>query len=534
MKEDIKDSIAQDQTGLAGEYAQGESERQPYIDRAKLVASVTIPALSPSVLKYSSGKMHYTSQGLGSFGVNNLSSKLLLTLAPPNTSVFRLSPSEKVREEIEEAKAQEGQENIETDIEKSLAKQERIVTKNMEQSGDRVKIGNMLKLALIQGNALVDTHGKKSRIIPLTSFICKRDTEGDPIKIIVKEEVAPSILKARDPKLFEKIKDMEQFKRETKEGGDVTIYTECLNTGDNWKCRQEVLGEPVEGTEGVYPLDSPRYIPIAPNRLDGEDYGRPYIEDFIGDLITLEFLTRAIKEGAEAASRFLLFVNPNGMTSAADIAEAENGDVLIGSGTDVTSLQIMKNGDLAVAERIIAAIEKRLERAFLLHSSVQRNAERVTAEEIRFMAAELEAALGGFYSVIAEDFQKPYVRRRIDKLRKSGAIANIPKGATEITIVTGIEALGRGHDRNKLLGFLKTIVDTMGPQAIVEEINRPELIKRLALSDGIDTEGLIKTIEQKNQEQTQQQQQMLAQQATPEVIKQAGAAFQQQQQQTEG
>ena len=38
-------------------------------------------------------------------------------------------------------------------------------------------------------------------------------------------------------------------------------------------------------------------------------------------------------------------------------------------------------------------------RLLLLNSSVQRNAERVTAEEVRYMAQELETALGGVYSI---------------------------------------------------------------------------------------------------------------------------------------
>ncbi|MBL1329612.1 hypothetical protein JL926_19595, partial [Acinetobacter baumannii] len=49
----------------------------------------------------------------------------------------------------------------------------------------------------------------------------------------------------------------------------------------------------------------------------------------------------------------------------------------------------------------------RIGKGFLLSSSIVRDAERVTAEEIRMQANELETSLGGVYSRLAVDFQKP-------------------------------------------------------------------------------------------------------------------------------
>ena len=59
-------------------------------------------------------------------------------------------------------------------------------------------------------------------------------------------------------------------------------------------------------------------------------------------------------------------------------------------------------------------------------------------------------------------------------------------------IVAGVNALGRGQDRESLTQFVGTIAQTMGPEALATYINPPEFLKRLAASSGIETLGLIK------------------------------------------
>ena len=61
-----------------------------------------------------------------------------------------------------------------------------------------------------------------------------------------------------------------------------------------------------------------------------------------------------------------------------------------------------KLGDFRIAYDTMQRIETRLEHAFLLNASVQRQAERVTAEEIRFMAEALEQSLGGIYDELKD------------------------------------------------------------------------------------------------------------------------------------
>ena len=63
--------------------------------------------------------------------------------------------------------------------------------------------------------------------------------------------------------------------------------------------------------------------------------------------------------------------------------------------------------------------------AFLLHTAIQRDAERVTAQEIRYMAEQLETAMGGVYSLLSQEFQLPLVKilmKRMQEYKRNSCI----------------------------------------------------------------------------------------------------------------
>jgi hypothetical protein len=149
--------------------------------------------------------------------------------------------------------------------------------------------------------------------------------------------------------------------------------------------------------------------------------------------------------------------------------------------------------------------------AFLLTEATIRNAERVTAEEVRLVTQSIERQLGGIYSILSQEFQLPLVGRVIDRLTKAKKMPKLPKDFVTPTIVTGIDALGRGNDLNRLDVYLQGIGQILGPQMIQQYIDVREYLNRRAASLGIETAGLVKTEEQLQQEQQlAMQQQMLS------------------------
>ena len=151
----------------------------------------------------------------------------------------------------------------------------------------------------------------------------------------------------------------------------------------------------------------------------------------------------------------------------------------------------------------------------------------MTAEEIRYIANELEAALGGIYSILSQEFQLPVVNRIMFAMERKKKLPVLPKGTVKPVIVTGMEALGRGNDLTKLGDFLKVITGTLGPEAVMQRLNIGDVITRVGTALGIDMKGMIKTEEQIQAEQQQAQQMAMMQQAMTPMINQGGQLLKQ-------
>ena len=505
--ESTYNNSTEDNKSVQSRYAQCESAREVYLDRARESAKLTLPYLIPEDGTGQTTRYSTPYQGIGARGVNNLSAKLLLALLPPNAPFFRLRIQDAIIKELSE------DESMKTDIEKGLSEIESAIQQNIESSADRVVIFEALKHLIVGGNALLFVDKKGTRVFHLDRYVVKRDPAGNVIEIITRETLSPSTL---SPEALNLIGG--QLSQDEK---NIDIYTHvCKIAGKNkyYVC-QEIKGVKIPSSEGYYDIDKSPFIALRWNRIDGEDYGRGFVEEYLGDLKSLEGLTQAIVEGASASAKVLFMVAPNGTTRARSLAQSPNGAIIEGSAQDVSVLQVQKYNDFRVAYDTMQRIEQRLQYAFMLNASVQRQAERVTAEEIRFMANELEDALGGTYAMLSQEFQLPYVNRKMAVMTKSKELPALPK-TVKPQIVTGLEALGRGNDRNKLMNFLTTLGTQLGPEIIQQYVNLDDAISRLATADGIDTKGLIKTKEDLQAEQEQQQmaqQQAMQQQQASEV-----------------
>jgi hypothetical protein len=486
---------------LAGKYERWDTDRYTFLDRARQCAELTIPTLIPPDGHNKTTKYYTPWQSVGARGVNTLAAKLLLALLPPNSPFFRLIIDDFTKDKVA------GDPSVVSTVEQGLAKVERAVQAEVEGSGIRMPVFQALKHIIVGGNCFMYLPKEGgARVFALDSYVCQRDPKGNPLCIITKECISPEAL----PKdVLALIDDkVDQAKDPTKEK-TIDVYT-CFHLEDRkWYMYQEVAGKRIPDAVGEWPFDKPPFLLLRWTAVEGENYGRSYVEEYFGDLVSLEGLSKAVVEASAAAAKIVFLVSPNGVTRAKDITEAESGDAVTGHPDDVKSLQADKQADLTIASQAIQRLEERLAYAFLMNTAIQRNGDRVTAEEIRYMAGELESALGGVYSVLSQEFQLPLVNRLMDRMTKQKRLPELPKGIIRPAIVTGLEALGRGHDLNKLQVFMQT-AGQLGPEAI-QQINMPEVLSRLALGLSIDPEGLIKKPEQIAEEREAAQQQAMMQ-----------------------
>lgn len=505
-------------TTIAGEYQRLSTDNLLYLNRARECALYTIPTLVPPIAKGSSVKYKTPYQGVGARGLNNISSKLLLALFPPSQPFFRLSVDDAVLEAYGEKRA---------DAEEALSTIEKRIVSEVNSSSIRVQLFEALKQLVVAGNVLLylPPNSTSLRVFRLDRYVVVRDPMGSVQRIITKENVAAHVL---DTKIREEIKaDLPEPNAEEKAEGeiidnddeDVEVYTLIqLNDKGRWDVSQEVKGKVIESTKTSYPKDKSPWMPLRLISVDNEDYGRSYVEEYLGDLKSLEGLTKAIVEASAAASKMLIFVSPNGTTRKRNVAEAPNLAVLEGNAADVTMLRTDKQGDFRVAMEVAQGITERLSYAFMLNSAVQRKGERVTAEEIRYMASELEDALGGIYSVLAQELQLPLVSLLMTRMQRQGKIPALPKGMVKPTITTGMEGLGRSADLQRLDIFLQSL-QVLGADALSKFLNIDEYIKRRATALQIDTKGLINSQADVEKKAQQQQMMAMAQSAIPNAVK---------------
>ena len=498
---------------VAHAYETMEAEREMFLTRARAAAELTIPTLMPRDGHTSSTEYVTPYQAVGARGVNNLASKLLMTLLPPNSPFFRLTIDDFDLVELagEDARGK---------AEDALARIERTAAQIVEAKAIRVPAFEMLKQLIVTGNALIHLPPKGGmKIFRLDRYCVKRDTMGNLLKIIVKETVA---FEALPEATQAALADNEEYIKQ-RDKKECDVYTCIKRDGKSFKIHQEVHGELIPNSEGSYTGDKLPWLALRFIAIDGNDYGRSFVEEIIGDLRSLEALTRAIVEGSTASAKLLFLVRPNGTTKIRNIANAANGAIISGDANDISTLQANKFNDFRVAQETMATITERLSFSFLLNSVVQRQADRVTAEEVRYMAQELETALGGIYSVLSQEFQLPLVNLLLNRMTKEGKMPKFPKDTLKPQIVTGLEALGRGQDLNKLSAFLQYL-QPLGAQVIQENLNLEDYLDRLGASLGIDTQGLIKSPEQKQQEQAAAQEAMQQQQMMQMIEKGVPAA----------
>jgi hypothetical protein len=277
----------------------------------------------------------------------------------------------------------------------------------------------------------------------------------------------------------------------------VDIYTRTVLDGKRYRTWQEmeVIGK-LPGTEYSDPVDAPAWYPMTWTLLAGENYGRGPGEEYQGDLDANESLQESLVTGAAASARVITLVNEGGLTDIEDVAEADNGAVIEGREDDIGTIKVDKAADLSVAKGVQENIQSGLAQIFLLTSDNVRDAERVTAEEIRLLAQELETALGGVFSRFAVELQLPLARRFMSILKRRGKLPSLPEGVVSPEVTTGLPALGRFASLQRLDLLLQGIAETFGPGAAEKKVKMDTYIGLRAAELGIDITGLFNSDEE--------------------------------------
>jgi hypothetical protein len=474
--------------------------RSTFLDTAVQCSELTLPTLiqqDDDVGRSTNLRLITPWQSVGAKGVVTLASKLMLALLPPQTSFFKL--------QIDDSKiGVDLPPEARSDLDISFAKMERSVMEIIAASSDRVTVHQALKHLVVGGNALIYMGPKGLKLYPLNRYVVDRDGNGEILEIVTRERISRKLLA---PVLMAALPVNPPGEDGSENDEDVDVYTHIKRDNNRLVWHQEVFDKIIPGSQGKAPLDANPWLVLRFNVVDGEAFGRGRVEEFLGDLRSLEALMQALVEGSAVAAKVVFTVSPSSTTKPQTLSSAGNGAIIQGRPDDISVVQVGKTADFKTAMEMAGVLERRLSEAFLILNV--RNSERTTAEEVRMTQMELEQQLGGLFSLLTVEFLVPYLNRKLSVLQKNQDIPRIPKDLVRPTIVAGINALGRGQDRESLTQFFTIIAQTLGPEALGTYVNVDEAIKRLAAAQGIDVLNLVKSMSQIQEEQGQAQQQAM-------------------------
>lgn len=413
-------------------------------------------------------------QSTGAQATNHLANKIAMTLFAPGRPFFRLDLTDEQRISVMDNASLTGAE-----LDAVLALTEKRAMRNMEKVRMRTSVILALKHLIVLGNALMyfpDDKENSTQVYNLKDWVILRNLSGDILQIVMQDRKTVGTL----PQDLQIVAMANGFDIDA----EVNLYTGVTRQADGkFFVKQEVEDlAVVEGSFSTYDKHNLPWIPLTWELPRGYDYGVGLVEQFAGDFHQLSALSEALLNISTIAADIKILVSPMGNTDIDGLNDSPSGTYVYGVRDDVDYFQLEKLGDLSFITDQKMSCERRIGAAFLLNSSVTRDAERVTAEEIRLQATELESSLGGVYSRLAEEMQQPLARRLLQSLNSE--LVDI-----DPVIVTGLESLSRTSELDQILLFFQDL-------ALLEQL--PEVVQqRLKVGDVMATFGAARNIDYK-------------------------------------
>lgn len=466
-----------------------DGKRQAFLTRMERCAAMTIPTLLlPTGHNHESSDVTHDYQSIGAQATNHIVNKLMLSLFAPSRPFAKLQIGKKTKEQLAQA-------NItQIDLDDILAAGEREAVKQLDSLAQRPKLYMLLRNLVVVGNGLLILGKDKLRVMGLRTWCIKRNVNGDMQDLVIRERILFD-------ELEESITSLPELQRYTGET-EVDHYKWIRRVkGGNYTMTQWINESRLpKQFDGRWTEEACPYRVITWNLADEANYGTGLVEDYRGDLEALSTLSESVVDGAILGTEYRWGVNPTGMTSIEDVQNSVNGDAIPAAEGDIKIINSGTGDGVKTADAIATKYEQRVARGFLLASAVIRDAERVTQEEVRLTANELETAYGGVYSTLASSLQLPIARWLFKSI-------DLNLGSTDIkvTILTGLDALSRSGDLENLRQAMSDMANMAAlPENMQARMKWSPITAYIGQGRGVDLKPFFMDDEEFAQAQAQQ------------------------------
>jgi hypothetical protein len=510
---------------ISTQWTMMHKDKGDLIDRCETYAKWTLDAICP---EEGVDKTEYVSSYvlIGPRLVNTLSNKVVESMFPHSRAFFAVGLGAEVEAELLQEAGEEALAAAMEDIRKESRSIEKRGMAMLDVVAYRPVAVQAAQHIIITGNACIRRMDDNTRVVyGIKDFSVRRKINGDPMEAILRDNVLVSEL---SPKLQELVRVKKQKDTNTTvDDMHCTLYTKFIEKKVNdkvvWEEYQEVEGVPVNDGKKLKQyseVDMPLIFPVW-SLSRGEHYARGLVEEHAKIFHNLDRTTESLFDIFEIVADIKFLVRPDSIIDIVTLNDGKRGSYHQGNKDDVSVPELNKISDLQIMLQAAERMERELAAAFLLTAAGIRDAERVTAYEVREIALELETAYGGLYSKLALAWQRKEAEWVVSKL----GVATIGKDKLfQVTITTGMESLSK---EGELQNFREALSDLQLFEGVPEDmrsgINPLKVAKFLFGQRNVKFEEFMYTAEEQKQMQ-QAQEQQVQQQQQHEVAQKAATA----------
>lgn len=471
-----------------------------YVEYSKWTIAKLFPRITPKVTLKGNDPVEKDFQSMGGVLVNSLSSSLVQMLFPIGMSFFRIKENKRLEQAVRSVRQEPNFSLV--DIENQAC--ERVLS-----NAGYASLNLAIALLIVTGNVLLHRRNGSLVCYNMNQYSMLRDNDGTVLDIIIKEGISFN-------RLPDDVRSNSRFQNR-KEFDIVDMYTRVKRVYDSnnnplWEVSTQIEDLPLGDNTRYHEKLCP-YIPVVWSSVPGNSYGHGLVEDYAGDFAKLSMLSEALALYEIDACHVINLVKPGTGADIDALADADTGEWVLG---DPDTIGKLEGGNYQMITAILAdiqAIWERLSIACMYQANV-RDAERVTAEEIKMKIRETDKSLGGVYSQLSKSLHLPLAYLLITEILPE-LVPAVISGEIDLDIMTGTSALGRSADvENIMRAFEILSVLVPASKQISARFDSERITDKVLKSFNVKLEDITYTEEELQQQQAQQQQMLMQQQAS--------------------
>ncbi len=452
---------------------------------------------------------------LGPMLVNHLANLVVQVMFPSDHPFFITELKEEAKAKL---KAEQDEDQVKETLElirEQYATVERVAAEELDLVSYLPKAVEGVKHLVVLGNVCIfrddDLPGSPRVIYGIKDFCVHRRQDGSPYELMLHDKVRFIEMDPRDRK---KLLEHSKMKQDDLVDYYTHFYQEA--PGKRWVTRHSANNVELAGGKKYTPRDFP-CIPLAWSIGRGEHYGTGLVGEHRAAFNAVNAGDEALLDMIAIMADVKFFVDATGGMNASEIAASPRGAWHQGRKEYLSHTDVRLANELNAVSSAVDRWEQRLSKIFLMSSTAVRDAERVTAEEIRFLARELNRSFGGLYSRLAVDWQSREANYLVSKVAPKLASAT---DLLSIRATTGHESMTREGRLNNLYEALTdaAVLESV-PEDLRKVISPMRLFKYIFTQRQVPVDEILYTLKEYEAEQ-QREADMMKQQ---EMAKAGGA-----------